>query len=257
VRKMEVRTALRYSYLALAHPGWWIAFVRGGRAALLRRIVADSVEILRHEPILPLEELVRAAPTTPLGRMGAPQEYLYRLVRTARPTVIVETGVYRGVSSAFILAALHDNGAGRLYSIDLPSGDYLDPSTGRVDASPLYSDEAVGFAVPEDVRDRWTLRLGDVRVELPKLLSQLPSVDLFYHDSEHTYEMMMWEYEQALPHLRIGGLLTSDDTNWNSAFSDFLRRQSLRPSWVMLQRLGIAVASGRVPVPAEPAAPAA
>src|SRR5215468_1827986 len=45
---------------------------------------------------------------------------LYALVRHLRPAACLETGVYYGGNSAFMLAALDRNGAGRLVSIDLP-----------------------------------------------------------------------------------------------------------------------------------------
>lgn len=41
------------------------------------------------------------------------------LVRILRPTVVIETGVANGISSAFILKALDKNNEGMLYSIDL------------------------------------------------------------------------------------------------------------------------------------------
>jgi len=45
---------------------------------------------------------------------------LYGLVREFNPSILVETGVCNGVSSAVILAAIHKNNKGLLYSIDLP-----------------------------------------------------------------------------------------------------------------------------------------
>ena len=42
----------------------------------------------------------------------------YALVRKRRPTTLVETGVYNGVSTTAILLALEENGCGTLHSID-------------------------------------------------------------------------------------------------------------------------------------------
>src|SRR5207245_10552503 len=78
-----------------------------------------------------------------------------------------------------------------------------------------------GFAVPQRLRGRWDLRLGDAKVELPKLLEELGRVDFFHHDSMHTYEHMTFEYETVWPYLRAGGVLASDDVDWNDAFADF------------------------------------
>jgi predicted O-methyltransferase YrrM len=49
-------------------------------------------------------------------------------------------------------------------------------------------------------------------------------MDIFIHDSLHTYEHMIWEFEASYPSLRVGGLLFADDALWNHAFSDFARR---------------------------------
>ena len=49
----------------------------------------------------------------------------YAVVRAFQPKIIVETGVANGVSSAYILLALHANGGGTLYSIGLNDPEYL------------------------------------------------------------------------------------------------------------------------------------
>jgi hypothetical protein len=45
---------------------------------------------------------------------------LYSIVRAYKPEIVVETGVAHGVTSAFLLCAMHENRKGHLYSIDLP-----------------------------------------------------------------------------------------------------------------------------------------
>ena len=75
-------------------------------------------------------------------------ELLYGLVRALRPEVVVETGVATGVTSAYLLAALADNDAGELQSIDLPSAD-------------LVRAELVGCAVPGRAPGSLDLPLGD------------------------------------------------------------------------------------------------
>jgi predicted O-methyltransferase YrrM len=52
-------------------------------------------------------------------------------------------------------------------------------------------------------------------------MTDLGSVDMFIHDSLHTYEHMVWEYRVAFPQIRPGGLLVSDDALWNAAFPEF------------------------------------
>ncbi len=150
-------------------------------------------------------------------------------VRALRPEVMVETGVARGYTSAAALGAMAEIGHGRLLSIDLPGM--------RHDGVP---DEEIGFAVPEDVRDRWTLRLGPSRRLLEPLLREVGEIDLFLHDSDHTHASQLWEYRTAWPHLRPGGLLVSDDVS-NTAFLEFCEEAGAEP--VLIGRVGPWMAS--------------
>jgi predicted O-methyltransferase YrrM len=133
----------------------------------------------------------------------------YAAIRALQPEIVVETGVANGVSSAHILLALQKNGRGVLYSVGLDDPQYL--PAGR----PL------GWIVPESLKSRWNLLAGDSRALLPPLLAKLGTIDIFIHDSLHTYEHMLWEYRTAFPYLRPGGLLFSDDAAWNPAFSEY------------------------------------
>ena len=208
----------------------------------MRSIVSDSIGHVRSKHVPgSLQDLVVMRATSPLGRLGAPQEYLYHIVRICRPTTGIETGVYRGVSTAFMLAAMADNHSGQLTSIDLPSASYLDERTRVRDSSPLFDGEETGFAIPESLRNRWTLRIGDSRTLLKDTLSNSGKIDLFYHDSAHTYEVMKWEYETALESLRHGGVLLSDDVQWNGAFREFSQRPEVIWSAVLGHRLGVAL----------------
>jgi len=135
----------------------------------------------------------------------------YAAIRAFEPDVIVETGVANGVSSVYLLSALRANNRGTLYSIGLDDPEYLPVG------------KSLGWIVPEDLRSRWKLMVGDARDLLPKLLADVASIDVFIHDSLHTYEHMLWEYRSAYSHLREGGLLVSDDAMWNSAFPEFAR----------------------------------
>jgi predicted O-methyltransferase YrrM len=82
---------------------------------------------------------------------------VYAVVRATRPDVVVETGVATGVTSAYLLAALEDNGHGALHSIDLPPTDMV--AAGHV-----------GAAIPADLKARWTYHWGSSRRLLSKVL---------------------------------------------------------------------------------------
>lgn len=147
---------------------------------------------------------------------GLPQ--LYAVVRAAKPAVVVETGVASGLSSAHILRALAASGSGVLHSIDLPNVQQ---------GSILPRGRASGWVVPDSLRGRWKLHIGDSRTILPALLDRLGRVDLFLHDSDHSYENMSFEFEQAFPRLAPGGLLMSDDVHLHGAWDDFCARHGV------------------------------
>src|SRR5215469_15928585 len=74
----------------------------------------------------------------------------------------------------------------------------------------LPAGKSLDWIVPEYLRSRWKLMVGDARDLLPKLLADVASIDVFVHDSLHTYNHMLWEYRSVYPHLRQGGLLVSE-----------------------------------------------
>jgi len=158
---------------------------------------------------------------------------LYAVLRKLRPRVAVETGVCNGVSTAFLLLALAENGAGELHSLDLPevAGQDYGPDTfwdGKGGAVIPPAKEP-GWMVPGRLRDRWRLVLGRSQQELPPLLEQLGTIDFFMHDSEHSEECMRFEFEAAWGALRDGGVLAADDVDANDAFAAFASAQGREP----------------------------
>jgi predicted O-methyltransferase YrrM len=157
---------------------------------------------------------IRAAwwPDPPRDHYGARPELallLRAVIRLARPATVVETGVAQGVTTAVILQAMAENGEGSLYSIDVPP--------------PHVDGTYVGSLVPDELRSRWTLRIGLSQQELAPLLAELETIDVFLHDAVHRYETQTEEYEQAWPRLRPGGQLVTDDVD-TPAFMDFAAR---------------------------------
>lgn len=175
-------------------------------------------------------------------------EALYALVRWVEPDIVLETGVASGLSSAYILCALEENNKGRLFSIDLPyevgktyAEGYFKPE-GEI--WPVPKGEQPGWIIPGELRHRWELIIGRSSEKLPPLLEQLKSMDIFLHDSEHSYENMKWEYQTIWPYLKEGGLLLSHDIDRNGAFSEFCNGVGAR-SFVFLSRFGGIVKSLR------------
>ena len=126
-----------------------------------------------------------------------------------RPSVVVETGVARGVTSRIVLEALNRNDRGHLWSIDLP----------HLFEKNLHAQ--TGAAVPDSSRGRWTYIEGSSRRRLPSLLRSLNQVDLFIHDSLHTARNTRFEMEQTLGLLAPGGVMIVDDISTHQAFFNF------------------------------------
>jgi hypothetical protein len=123
---------------------------------------------------------------------------LYALVRLIRPKVILETGVHDGLSSAVMLRALDRNADGYLVSIDLPSTDLPADAPGP------------GWLVPDNLRARWQLHLGDARDLLPPLAIEHAPIGLFFHDSDHSQEHQEFEFRTVKPHMVDHGVVMSD-----------------------------------------------
>ncbi len=212
-----------------------ISTIFDGRDADLKKTLAErTLETFEDRVRQRERELPSNAPfarshngDTLLGRL------CYAVARSIRPSAVAETGVCYGVTSAYLLAALEANNQGHLYSIDLP---------------PLgeNGDDFVGWLVPPDLRHRWTLQRGTSGRLLGPLVAGLGSIDLFVHDSQHTYKNMKDEFATAWPALRGGGVLISDDVEGNEAFLQLM--QSGEPALSLVIRennkdalLGVAV----------------
>ena len=138
---------------------------------------------------------------------------LYALVRSLRPAIVLETGVANGHSSFFILNALRANAHGLLHSID--------------------RSEEVGCLLSGEERERWRLHVlpsRSLKTSFLQILASLPPVNLFLHDSDHTYQWQFFELQAALRKLAPGGVLASDDCDGSNAFLDVCRCCGVRPA---------------------------
>ncbi|MBA2692852.1 MAG: class I SAM-dependent methyltransferase [Rubrobacter sp.] len=195
----------------------WRRAVRDIEAALGGR----ATEILNESALEKVEDDVRSLladipPNEGFHKKWAADSLLahfsYLACRLMKPNVAVETGVAYGVSSAFILAAMEENGFGELHSVDL---------------RPLRRNPRRfhGIAVPEESKKKWTLHHGSSRRVLPKLTDELETVDFFLHDSLHTQRNMRFEFEEVWPHLRPGGVILADDVERNGAFGELEKKE--------------------------------
>ena len=166
----------------------------------------------------------------PAGRLGRESQpyagyFLYVLVRALKPDIFVETGVSGGESSTFILQAMEDNKKGKLYSVDFPQAIV---EKGLTTISP--EETSSGWLIPDYLKHRWDLTLGKSEDVLSPLLKKLGKIDIFFHDSLHTYDHMLFEYNTCWNYIKDNGILISDDIavmngRGHSPFVDFGKLQ--------------------------------
>ena len=134
----------------------------------------------------------------------------YVLIRKFHLKKIVETGVSMGWSSYMILKALEREKEGKLYSIDIDSSEKL------------KQEGSVGYLVPKKLNHNWKLILGDSNKLLRPTLEKIKNIDMFIHDSDHSYKTMLYEFQLSWKFLNQKGFLCSDDINYNKAFEKFV-----------------------------------
>jgi len=222
----------------LDHPVSMMKFLLGEKESLHEKILLRSAKILLKEKFNRDEanRILREIRNGDFVKMNESREmtlsgnkpghlfgkFIYFFVRIVKPEVMIETGVAHGVSSWTILNALHKNQKGKLYSIDLPNLD-----TKKVFNVENFNRQP-GWVVPELLRSRWELQLGKSSELLPALLKRLGSIDIFFHDSDHSYENMKFEFGVTYDFIREGGLVLSDDVHKNAAFGEFVEEKKMR-----------------------------
>ena len=141
---------------------------------------------------------------------------LYLLVRGARPSRVVETGVGPGYTTAWILSALEAAGHGELVSLG-PG-----PTAGR---SSGVLNVTVGQFVPPALRGRWTLALGNSEERLRSILADSPQIDLFLYDNGPEPGRARFELRAAWDALSPKGILLAHHVDAGPAWLDFCQAQ--------------------------------
>lgn len=135
---------------------------------------------------------------------------IYSIVRTRKPEIFLETGVANGITSLLILSGMRSNGNGKLISFDV-------------------SDD-VGQVIPLELRKRWDLRIlkKPFKTSFLKELNLIQQVDMFCHDSDHSFKWQSFEYNSVFDYMRKGGMMLSDDIDSSYAFVEFIKSKKTR-----------------------------
>ncbi|WP_283135545.1 O-methyltransferase [Rhizohabitans arisaemae] len=155
---------------------------------------------------------------------------LYGAVRAFRPEVCVEMGTCVGISAAYQAAALADNGAGRLVTLEGYEG--LAAQARKVFAN-------LGLANAE-------VRVGRFAATLAPALAEEP-IDYAYVDGHHHEDATVAYYELIRAHLRPKALLVFDDIDYSAGMGrawERIRSDSAVLAHAHLGRLAFALVRG-------------
>ncbi len=177
---------------------WFVSAVSGAAIGQVRawvRELEDDDRLFSH--------LTRRLSSNPLWRISAKEPHWarrfgwYALVRAVQPDHVIETGTQLGLGSCAIAAALIRNGHGRLTTID------IDPEAGYL------------------IGDPWASVVDRVTGDSVEVLAGLTDVDMFLHDSLHTYDYETKELSAVEPNLGVDAIVLSDNAHQSSALSDW------------------------------------
>lgn len=226
-RLHQKRTSEYDRYVRPLHDAF--AYVLGLDSAAVN--AADDSEmirqmVVRERWVVSLGEAAGGARANggPIEVWYGPSPQLMRVVNLAtrllRPEIVLETGVAKGFTTASTLEALDRNGTGHMYSVELPS---------------LYMGYArqVGEVIPDRLRPRWTLELGPSAIAMRRIGRRVGRFDLFIHDSGANYDNQKTEYELALEHMPVGGVIVSDMLN-SDAFIELA--ESIDCRWAVIEQ---------------------
>jgi predicted O-methyltransferase YrrM len=138
---------------------------------------------------------------------------MYSVIRERKPNVVIETGMGSGVSTTSILSAMKKHG--RLISIDpgIPYGK---------------GDREVGFLIPSNLKSNLEHIKGTSTERLVGVLDSLTRLDVFFHDSDHSYQNVMFELNSVWPKIRKNPLILIDNYDWSNAAKDFAKEKNLK-----------------------------
>lgn len=131
---------------------------------------------------------------------------LYSICRVMQPKCVFETGTYWGYSTAYLAAAIRDNGTGKIHTFDIY------PRAGK--------------HIPRKLRQDVQFHLGKPSTEtMPDVLKD-SAPDLFFQDSRHDYEGVSDELRIVKPYLKQNSVVL---------FHDFVDPQVRRAAIEVLQ----------------------
>lgn len=139
-----------------------------------------------------LEQVAR----TPSAGDPSPGPLLYGLVRLLRPDTILEIGAWKGHSTLWLARGCHENGVGRIYSLD---------NWSLAGGSP----DAFMETLTDAGLDRYVVPVNGDSLELP----WPPVIDLAFLDGNHGLPYVQRELERCVER-KVQTIVLHDTTSW-------------------------------------------
>lgn len=183
-----------------------------------RKHVKSISHIINDQTVRDYNDILSNFPKLNSAELTYPKEYavtkssgliIYSVVRSRKPDIVLETWVANGFSTRVILCALEKNKKGTLYSTEV--------------------NHDVGSLLSGMNKSRWHLNVGTPKTVLAKTLKKLQKIDIFIHDSDHSYENMRDEFNAVSKKVSKDGIIMSDDVNENRAFVEFAQKIGAKP----------------------------
>ena len=129
--------------------------------------------------------------------------FLYAFIMERKPRRVVETGVANGLTTNLIMAAL-DTYGGELHSFDI-----------NPECQSVYKGNG-----------KWNFHLlsRNYKKQVREVVGSIDDIDLWIHDSDHSYSWQSFEYSLAASKLKANqGILVSDDIDCTTAFGKLVK----------------------------------
>jgi len=164
----------------------------GHYVAPLHMLLQDASLFLGLDDLTPYQAEMECISRASQGVHPEEAAILYGLVRAIQPKLVLETGTFEGYSTTQLARALYANGGGRLETVDIA--------------------EDTGFRVPENLRHVVTFRRGMHSREMVDILAAgHDRIDIFFHDSLHTYLNTLGELIAFSPLFNPGCVIVCHD----------------------------------------------
>lgn len=170
------------------------------------------------------------------GGMSMGGKALYVITRLTKPETLLEIGVANGMSTAYILGALDDEGVSpesiSIHAIDRPQFEYqIRERRGRFGVEKrgglIPNDKEVGWLASNHLKQKYNyqLHIGDFTEILGDIVKIEDDFDLILYDASKDANEMEFAYETVVNNIGEEGVFISDDILVNDTFENTMEKQ--------------------------------